>query len=160
MENIYPLLKKIIRRERNFKLLFALALLFILGACIGYVFQRQPIALFLLLAMLSSLITWRLKSFLSLDRHPVWYLVTSQAHQVSWIYFEEVQLQPFGILLAKKAVLCIWTIGREQERIHLPLKYKERLYKELSDTLSEVSFGYSEEKKLWYEAHPSMLRRK
>ena len=83
MENNYPLLKKIIRRERNFKLLFALVLLFILGVCIGYVFQRQPIALSLLLAMLSGLITWRLKSSLSLDRHPVWCLVTSQAHQVS-----------------------------------------------------------------------------
>lgn len=160
MENKYPLLKKIIRRERNVKLLFALALLFILGACIGYIFQRQPIALFLLLAMVSSLITWRLKSSFRIDRHPVWQLVTSQTHQVSWIYFEEVQLQPFGILLAKKAGLCIWTIGRVQERINLPLKHKEALYKELSDTLTEVSFGYSEEKKLWYEAHPSMLRRK
>lgn len=160
MENNYPLLKKIIRRERNFKLLFALALLFILGACIGYVFQRQPIALLLLLAMVSGLITWRLKSSFRIDRHPVWHLLVSQAHQVSWIYFEEVQLQPFGILLSKKAVLCIWTIGRVQERIHLPLKYKERLYKELSDSLTEISFGYSEEKKLWYEAHPSMLRRK
>ncbi|MEC8031794.1 MAG: hypothetical protein VX119_00805 [Bacteroidota bacterium] len=160
MENSYPLLKKIIRRERYFKLLFALVLLFILGACIGYVFQRQPIALFLLLFLVSSLITWRLKTSFRIDRHPVWRLLVSQAHQVSWIYFEEVQLQPFGILLAKKAVLCIWTIGRVQERIHLPLKYKERLYKELSDMLPEVSFGYSEEKKLWYEAHPSMLRRK
>ncbi|HAB89061.1 MAG TPA: hypothetical protein DCF84_00905 [Bacteroidetes bacterium] len=160
MENKYPLLKKIIRRERNFKLFFALALLFILGACIGYIFQRQPIALFLLLVMVSSLITWRLKSSFRIDRHPVWQLVTSETHQVSWIYFEEVQLQPFGILLAKKAVLCIWTIGRVQERIHLPLKHKEALYKELSDTLTEVSFGFSEEKKLWYEAHPSMLRRK
>ena len=160
MENNYPLLKKIIRRERNFKLLFALALLFILGVCIGYVFQRQPIALFLLLAMVSGMITWRLKSSFRIDRHPVWRLLVSQVHQVSWIYFEEVQLQPFGILLAKKAVLCIWTIGRVQERIQLPLKHKEALYKELSDTLPEVSFGYSEEKKLWYEAHPSMLRRK
>ena len=160
MENKHPLLKKIILRERNFKLLFALALLFILGACIGYIFQRQPIALFLLLALVSVLITWRLKGTFDIDRHPVWQLLTNQKHQVSWIYFEEVQLQPFGILLAKKAVLCIWTIGRVQERIHLPLKYKERLYKELSDTLIEVSFGYSEEKKLWYEAHPSMLRRK
>ena len=160
MENNYPLLKKIIRRERNFKLLFALALLFILGACIGYVFQRQPIAMFLLLALVSILITWRFKSSFRIDRHPVWHLLVSQAHQVSWIYFEEVQLQPFGILLSKKAVLCIWTIGRVQERIHLPLKYKERLYKELSDSHTEASFGYSEEKKLWYEAHPSMLRRK
>ena len=160
MENNYPLLKKIIRRERHFKLLLALALLFILGAFIGYVFQRQPIALFLLLAMVSSLISWRLKKSFRTDQHPVWHLVTSQVHQVSWIYFEEVQLQPFGILLAKKAVLCIWTVGRAQERIHLPLKHKETLYKELSDTLKEVSFGFSEEKKLWYEAHPSMLRRK
>ena len=160
MKNNYPLLKKIIRRERNFKLLFALALLFTLGACIGYVFQRQPIALFLLLAVVSGLITWRLKTSFRIDRHPVWQLVANQAHEVSWIYFEEVQLQPFGILLAKKAVLCIWTIDRVQERIHLPLKYKERLYKELSDSLTEISFGYSEEKKLWYEAHPSMLRRK
>ena len=160
MENNYPLLKKIIRRERNFKLLFALALLFILGACIGYVFQRQPIAMFLLLALVSILITWHLKSSFDINRHPVWKLVTSQAHQVSWIYFEEVQLQPFGILLAKKAVLCIWTIGKFQERIHLPLKHKEALYKELSDALTAVSFGYSEDKKLWYEAHPSMLRRK
>ena len=160
MENNYPLLKRVIRRERNFKLLFALVLLFILGTCIGYVFQRQPIAMFLLLAMISGLVTWRLKSSFSIDRHPVWPLVTSQAHQVSWIYFEEVQLQPFGILLAKKAVLCIWTIGRVQERIHLPLKHKEALYKELSSTLTEVSFGYSDDKKLWYEAHPSMLRRK
>ena len=160
MENNYPLLKKIIRRERYFKLLFALTSLFTLGAFIGYVFQRQPIALFLLLAMVSGLITWRLKTSFRIDRHPVWQLVANQAQQVSWIYFEEVQLQPFGILLAKKAVLCIWTIGKIQERIYLPLKYKERLYKELSDTLTEVSFGYSEEKKLWYEAHPSMLRRK
>ena len=160
MENKYPLLKKIIRRERRLKLLFALCLLFILGVFIGCIFQRQLIALFLLITVISSLITWRLKSSLSLDRHPVWYLVTSQAHQVSWIYFEEVQLQPFGILLAKKAVLCIWTIGREQERIQLSLKHKEALYRELSDMLTEVSFGYSEEKKLWYEAHPSMLRRK
>ena len=160
MENNYPLLKRVIRRERNFKLLFALVLLFILGTCIGYVFQRQPLAMFLLLAMISGLVTWRLKSSFRIDRHPVWPLVTSQAHQVSWIYFEEVQLQPFGILLAKKAVLCIWTIGRVQERIHLPLKHKEALYKELSSTLTEVSFGYSDDKKLWYEAHPSMLRRK
>ena len=116
--------------------------------------------MFLLLALVSILITWRFKSSFRIDRHPVWHLLVSQAHQVSWIYFEEVQLQPFGILLSKKAVLCIWTIGRVQERIHLPLKYKERLYKELSDSLTEASFGYSEEKKLWYEAHPSMLRRK
>ena len=51
MENNYPLLKKIIRRERRFKLLFSLVLLFMFGAFIGYVFQRQPIALFLLLAL-------------------------------------------------------------------------------------------------------------
>ena len=160
MEKNYPLLKKIIRRERRFKLLFALALLFMLGAFIGYVFQRQPIALFLLLAVVSSLIAWRMKSTFDIDRHPVWQLITNQAHKVSWIYFEEVQLQPFGILLTKKAVLCIWTIGRVQERIHLPLKHKEALYIELSDSLTQASFGYSEDKKLWYEAHPSMLRRK
>ena len=61
MEKNYPLLKKIIRRERRFKLLFALALLFMLVHLLVMSFNVNLLLCFCCCIVVSSLFAWRMK---------------------------------------------------------------------------------------------------
>jgi hypothetical protein len=85
-------------------------------------------------------------------------LLVKHPERLVWVYYLNVQIQPFGVHVRRVSTLYFWMDNHE----HLSLRAAEQecvsLMNALRNSLDHCCFGYSLQKEQLYRADPALLR--
>ena len=158
------LLRRSIRREFYWKLALV-AVLFTAGIGFGYVFfeKRNVLATFGLVATVFGLKL--LRDILLQPRpedDPLWQLLhtANGQQQIVWVYCLTTQVMPFGFHLWERGTMFFKLLNGDEMTVGLPAGKQKMVSRFLNRLLPHASFGYSEERRIQFEANPALLRRK
>lgn len=163
--DIWFMIEQIEKRNRNYRLFWAI-LLFLIGlslACYPLIYQIEaPVfwywsgIIFILIALLLALYTFRLFPFRQLEIRD---LFAPDSEPVVWIYPYIMQTMPFGIKLFDNTRLYFHLLNGKNLQLYCRRREASQLMEELRIYFPRACFGYTQEKEFMYEYDPSMLLR-
>jgi len=153
------LLYKAIQRERNTKLVLAMALM-VAGTISPYLYFQENnfmtaaglVALLIGLRLMFSVIRSS-----QTDGGQLWALICDKPGQIVWVYSITTQNMPFGFHLWDVGTMYFKMLDGNEISINLPVKKLRMVSKFLNRRLPHASFGYSSQLKDMFEADPSLL---
>jgi uncharacterized membrane protein len=157
-------LKKVLRRERQLKLLLlGIVLLMGLGfAYLGYALE-QGAALFTILALITAIgAIWFVRDIVrywQLEKSPLLQTIQYAPKSIVWIYTIEVQLMPLGVQFWDSKTLNFCLVDRDELQIRATEQELQLIKKALVILLPHTTFGHNREREQWYELDPNMLYR-
>lgn len=153
------LLHQAMQKERNLKLIFALALMF-LGVLLPYFFFHKN--RFLSGLGIVSIIVG-IQLMFSIIRTPrtvderLWHLLNKEPRQIVWVFSISTQTMPFGFHLWDAGTMYFRLIDGDEITVSLPVKKLKMVSKFLNRLLPHASFGYSDERQAQFEQNPELL---
>lgn len=85
-------------------------------------------------------------------------LLTKHPERLVWVYYLNIQIQPFGVHVRQICTLYFWL----DDHKHLSLRTQEEdcvaIMNALRDSLDHCCYGYSLKKEQLYRADPALLR--
>jgi len=144
-----------LNQEKRFKTLSAFCLIFIGSGTLFHCFDDN-----LLLAMVGfAILVSGIYYAYHLATTPIVLpqLITQRSREIVWIYSMVIQRMPFGVQFSKQTYVYFKLLDGEEIVISIPEKNLEELMKTLNAYLPHATFGYSDDKELWYSADPAMM---
>lgn len=157
-------LKKVLRRERQLKLLLlGIVLLMGLGfGYLGYVLQEGA-AFFSILTLITVVgALWFVRDIVRywhLERSPLLQTLQHAPKSIVWIYTINIELMPLGIRFWHNKTLNFCLVNREELQIRATEQELQLIKKALVILLPHATFGHNREREQWYELDPNMLYR-
>lgn len=157
-------LKKLLRRERQKKLLvLALVLLISLGLLSWGWMVRQPVGgLLIMLGMGAAVIGLKFGAAIfrnwPVEAQPLYRVLHQQPDKVVWVFRIQHQLSPFGVNLSADTTLCLKLSDRDELQLRGREQEIQTVLAALVDMLPQATFGYSKERSQWYDIDPYLLR--
>ena len=142
-------------QEKKLKALSAICLIFFGSGTIFHCFDDNTLLAMTGLAILLSGIYYALH----LRATPIILpqLITQRSRKIVWIYSMVIQRMPFGLQFSKPTYVYFKMLDGEEIVISIPEKDLVDLMKTLNAYLPHATFGYSDEKELWYRADPALM---
>ena len=144
-----------LNRERRFKTISAFCLIIIGSGTLFHCFGDNIFLAVIGLAILVSGIQYI--HFLTKTPVVLPGLITQRSREIVWIYSMVIQRMPFGVQFSKQTYVYFKMLNNEEIVVSIPEKDLEGLMKTLNAYLPHATFGYSDDKELWYRADPAMM---
>lgn len=150
-----------IQRDLWLKLAVGLLLL-AAGLCMAAVFYQKYNLLAVLGVGVALPGAWFVREWVRRPRvedDPLWQVLHRAPKQVVWVFTQEEQLMPVGLLLAERGTLYVMLIDGSELTLALPVRKLNLASHYLHRLLPHAAFGFSLERKQQFEQDPALLGR-
>jgi len=161
--NDCTLLKQVLKKERNYNLLYGLILIFS-GFSLVFLLGKVNLSLLILLVILISILIligskFLLEAYQNWDiiNHRIFKMINKNPKKIVWIYSIQTQLAPFGISLFTTGELFFKLDDGNQIIINAAASKLKLVSNELNSILPHTTFVYTAELDQWYTASPYLL---
>ena len=144
-----------LNREQRFKMLSAFCLISIGSGTLFHCFGDNILLAIVGLAILISGIHYAY--YLVANPVILPQLINQRSREIVWIYSMVIQRMPFGLQFSKQTYVYFKMLNEEEVVVSIPEKELKGLMKTLNTYLPHATFGYSDDKELWYRADPAMM---
>jgi len=148
-----------IQRDLWLKLAVGLGLLVAGLALVAFFYQKYR-----LLAVLGLGIglpgAWFLREYIhrpKVEDDPLWQVLHRRPRHIVWVYTQEEQLMPFGLLLTKRGTLFVMLLDGTELTLALPTRKLRLASKYLQRLLPHAVVGFSQERRQQFETNPALL---
>lgn len=148
-----------IRRDLWLKLAVGVVLLMAGLGLAAFFYQKYNLVAVLGLGMALPG-AWFLREYVrrpKVEDDPLWQVLHRRPRQVVWVYTQEEQLMPFGMLLAERGTLYVMLLDGAELTLALPARKLKLASKYLQRLLPHAAFGFSQERRQQFERDPAML---
>lgn len=150
-----------IRRDLWLKLAVGLVLLAVGFGLLLFFFKKYNLLAALGLGM-SLPGGWCLREFVrrpKVEDDALWQVLHRRQKQIVWVYVQEEQLMPFGMLLAERGTLFVMMLDGSELSLAMPSRKLRLAVHFLRRLLPHAAFGFSLERRQQFEQDPSLLVR-
>lgn len=148
-----------IRRDLWLKLAVGVVLLMAGLGLAAFFYQKYNLVAVLGLGMALPG-AWFLREYVrrpKVEDDPLWQVLHRRPRQVVWVYTQEEQLMPFGMLLAERGTLYVMLLDGSELTLALPARKLKLASKYLQRLLPHAAVGFSQERRQQFERDPAML---
>lgn len=148
-----------IRRDLWLKLAVGVVLLMAGLGLAAFFYQKYNLVAVLGLGMALPG-AWFLREYVrrpKVEDDPLWQVLHRRPRQVVWVYTQEEQLMPFGMLLAERGTLYVMLLDGAELTLALPARKLKLASKYLQRLLPHAAVGFSQERRQQFERDPAML---
>ncbi len=163
MEDGLHIIHKALKQNRNGKLIVSVVLI-LAGLLFIFYMPHFSNRSFYFVRIIGSLSTLSGTALLMLSlihfdvrKNKLLLLLNKHPEDVVWIYYNKVQMIPFGVKIRDRCTLFFNLRNREKHLINISEDEVQRLVKYLNRKVPRATFGFSREKEQLYLANPDLL---